>query len=261
MQPTTLGTEIQEALGEYVYALEDPRSGGIFYIGRGVRDRVLRHAQDALGSDVAGAKLDRIREITRDGFTPRAWILRRRLGTRTSAAEMEGLAIDILSRWHDRLLNEVRGAGIVDGVRSLDGIIADYLARPLDTRRAAIVVSIGRTWIEGMASDDLWDAARKWWMCRPEDRNPQPMLLLAEAGNIIRGAWTVTLPALRRVVTWDDLDERRRAFLGPAESFQTFVACRFEGEPDSNWSELVGRHTRPPVLPRSYGSAFRYLNC
>lgn len=261
MQPASLGTELCEALGEYVYALEDPRSCRVFYIGRGVRDRVLHHAWDAFVTDDPNAKLDRIRDIQRSGMQPRAWILRRQVGRRTSAAEMEALAIDILSRWHDPLLNEMGGAGIEDGIRTLDSLIADYTAKPLMTGRAAIVVNIGRTWVEGIADEALWDAARKWWMCRPEGRGQPPALLLAEAGNIIRGAWRINLPVRRQVVTWADLDERRRAFLGAEATFTPFTACCFDGEHDPDRAMLVGRHTRPPVLPRSYGSAFRYLNC
>lgn len=261
MLPTALATEIQEALGEYVYALEDPRDGKVFYVGRGVRDRVLHHAWAALASNEASAKLDRIRAILQDGGVPRAWILRRRLGRRASAAEMEAVIIDALSRWHEPLLNSMRGAGIEDGIRSLEGLIADHAAQPLATRRAAIVVNIGRIWFEGIDDATLWDAARKWWVCRPEDRTPAPQLLLAEAGNVIRGAWSIRLPVARHVVTWADLDDRRRALLGSEASFAPFAACCFDGERDSDWDTLVARHTRPPVLPRSYGSAFRYLNC
>ncbi|WP_137126236.1 GIY-YIG nuclease family protein [Roseomonas sp. HF4] len=260
MRSATLGTELCEALGEYVYALEDPRSGKVFYIGRGVRDRVLHHAWDAIATEEPGAKLDRIRDIRRAGLQPRAWILRRQVGRRTSAAEMEALAIDILSRWHDPLLNERREV-TENGIRTLDGLITDHAARPVASDRAAIVVNIGRTWFEGIAEGLLWDAARKWWMCRPEDRVPKPTLLLAEAGNIIRGAWTVRLPVARQEVTWADLDDRRRAFHGSEATFAPFMACCFDGERDSDWNTLVGRHTRPPVLPRSYGLAFRYLNC
>jgi hypothetical protein len=258
MLPSSLPTELCEALGDYVYALEDPRDRKVFYIGRGVRDRVLHHAWDAIATDDPGAKLDRIRDIQRSGQQPRAWILRRQVGRRTTAAEMEALAIDLLARWHDPLLNEIRGAGIEDGIRTLEGLVADFAAEPLVTNRPAIVVNIGRTWIEGITDDSLWDAARKWWMCRPEDRTPAPTLLLAEAGNIIRGAWTIQLPARRQLVSWADLDDRRRAFLGSEDTFAPFTACCFHGERDPDWNNLVGRHTRPPVLPRSYGSAFRY---
>lgn len=261
MLPPALQTELCEALGEYVYALEDPRDRKVFYIGRGVRDRVLHHARDAIATDESSAKLDRIREIHRCGLQPNAWILRRQVGRRTTAAEMEALAIDLLARWHDAPLNLMRGAGVDDGIRTLDGLIADHAAEPLATNRPAIVVNIGRTWVEGIADEALWDAARKWWLCRPEDRTTPPTLLLAEAGNIIRGAWSINLPLRRQVVTWADLDDRRRAFLGTEDTFTPFNACCFDGEPDPDWAVLVGRHTRPPVLPRSYGSAFRYLNC
>jgi hypothetical protein len=45
---------------------------------------------------------------------------------------------------------------------------------------------------------------------------------------------------------------------GTEATFKPLTACRFEGYRAPDWSRLVGRHTPPPVLPRSYGSAFRY---
>lgn len=259
--PKVLDAKVCEALGDYVYALEDPRFARVFYVGRGTNDRVLHHLRDALGTDEPGAKLETIRDILRSGDTPKAWILRRRIGHRPGAAEIEAVVIDVLSRWHARLANRVRGAGSEDGIRSLEGIIADHAATPLETARPAIVVNIGRTWFEGISGAELWDAARKWWLCRPEERRRQPRLLLAEAGNIVRGAWSVELPPRRQMVTWEDFDERRQTFSGTKLSFTPFAACCFDGVRDPEWDALVGRHTRPPVLPRSYGSAFRYLNC
>jgi len=214
-----------------------------------------------LVSEEPGAKLERIRAIHTAGFSPRAYILRRRLGTHSTAAEVEAAIIDVLLRWKVPLTNLVRGAGVENGIRLLDGIVADHRALPLSTTRATVLVNIGRTWSEGMALDDLWDAARKWWQCRPANRNPAPNLLLAEAQGIVRGAWTIASPPHRLRVTWEDLDDRRRTFLGPQDEFRPFEACCFDGEPDAEWAILVGRHTRYPVLPRAYGSAFRYLNC
>lgn len=260
MLPASLGAEIHAALGEYVYALEDPRDCALFYVGRGVGDRVLAHAHAALTTGEAGAKLDRIRAIREAGLEPKAYILRRQVGRRASAAEIEAAIIDVLLRWKVPLTNLIRGAGTECGVRTLDAIIEERRALPLATTRAAILVNIGRTWFEGIGPDELWDAARKWWQCRPEGRVAAPTaLLLAEAQGIVRGAWEVTLPPRRQQVGWDDLDDRRRAFLGQAETFEPFEACCFEGEPDPEWPHLVGRHTRD--LPRSYGAAFRYLNC
>ncbi|MBW6396710.1 hypothetical protein KPL78_02575 [Roseomonas sp. HJA6] len=259
MLPSALPAEVREALGKYVYALEDPRDGILFYVGRGVGDRVLAHSHAALTTDETGAKLDRIRAIHGAGLEPKVHILRSRLGGRSAAADIEATVIDVLLRWKVRLTNLVRGAGTECGIRTLDSILIDHAAEPLRTDRAAILVNINRTWSEDMMGEALWDAARKWWLCRPEWRSPPPTLMLAEASGITRGAWTIGNPPRRQVVRWADLDERRRLFWDSEAAFEPFEACIFDGVPDADWGGLVGRHTRD--LPRAYGAAFRYLNC
>lgn len=76
--------DVQQQLKNYVYALVDPRpdeqaqtTGNVFYIGRGVGDRVFSHEQEARhdhgGSDYA--KLERIREIEQAGYQVKRWII------------------------------------------------------------------------------------------------------------------------------------------------------------------------------------------
>jgi hypothetical protein len=75
--------EVQESIGHYVYALLDPRNGKIFYIGRGVKNRIFDHNLEALkkyneiASDEAenqelkegeGKKIERINQIRKEGF-------------------------------------------------------------------------------------------------------------------------------------------------------------------------------------------------
>jgi hypothetical protein len=40
--------KVQEELGYYVYCLVDPRDKKIFYVGKGVENRVFAHVNDAL---------------------------------------------------------------------------------------------------------------------------------------------------------------------------------------------------------------------
>ena len=40
--------KVQEELGYYVYCLVDPRDKRVFYVGKGVGNRVFAHANDAL---------------------------------------------------------------------------------------------------------------------------------------------------------------------------------------------------------------------
>lgn len=60
--------EASQALGFYVYALRDPRDGQVFYVGKGVGDRVFAHQREADDSaEVQSAKLQRISHIRRAG--------------------------------------------------------------------------------------------------------------------------------------------------------------------------------------------------
>ena len=52
-----------ESLKYYVYALVDPRDNRIFYVGKGIANRVYQHAQAALAEDTQSLKLNTIREI------------------------------------------------------------------------------------------------------------------------------------------------------------------------------------------------------
>jgi hypothetical protein len=61
---------VQEAIGNYVYRLIDPRNGETFYVGKGKGNRVFSHARAEIriNHDEGGLdpKLERIREIHND---------------------------------------------------------------------------------------------------------------------------------------------------------------------------------------------------
>lgn len=102
-----------EHLGYYVYALRDPRPGrGIFYVGKGVGDRVYHHARaaSAVSDDEPGQdlKLDTIREIHREGREVGVEILRHRL-TEPEAYDVEAGVIDALILADVPLTNKVIG--------------------------------------------------------------------------------------------------------------------------------------------------------
>lgn len=51
----------------YVYELGDPRSGAVFYVGKGVKDRISQHEAEAMRG-VRSKKCDLIREIREAGL-------------------------------------------------------------------------------------------------------------------------------------------------------------------------------------------------
>lgn len=87
----------------YVYLLIDPRSGEVFYVGKGTGERFRAHGIAALlmadpaGPAEAGPKLDRIREIHESGQEPQVEFVRVRIGSEAEAYLLEAALIDALS--------------------------------------------------------------------------------------------------------------------------------------------------------------------
>ena len=67
---------VTENLKHYVYYLEEPRNGEVFYVGKGVGNRVFDHVACAIESDGETEKLQKIRDIKADGNTVKHHILR-----------------------------------------------------------------------------------------------------------------------------------------------------------------------------------------
>ncbi len=101
--------DVQRKLKNYVYALVDPRpdqqhhtKGTVFYIGRGVGDRVFSHEAEARKEHGDGeyAKLSLIRDIEQSGFQVKRLIISWGL-TEREAQVVEGALIDFFEVMHE----------------------------------------------------------------------------------------------------------------------------------------------------------------
>ena len=102
---------VAENIGSYVYCLIDPIKNEIFYIGKGKGNRVFNHLKIALETSVESDKLDRIREIKKQGIEPKHFIIRLHL-TEDEAQKVEATLIDFarLCENHNfKLENLIRG--------------------------------------------------------------------------------------------------------------------------------------------------------
>ena len=63
--------QIQDIIKYYVYLYTDPRTGEIFYVGKGKGNRTFSHLKDLADSE----KSQRIREIQSEGLEPKIEIL------------------------------------------------------------------------------------------------------------------------------------------------------------------------------------------
>ena len=84
-----------EKIENYVYILKDPRTSLIFYIGKGVGNRVFQHVNCVIENSNESDKLNLIREILNDKLEVEHYILRHGL-TKEQAFEIESACIDLL---------------------------------------------------------------------------------------------------------------------------------------------------------------------
>ena len=127
-----------EKLGWYVYALQDPRSKRIFYIGKGMGNRVFAHANSLLSKHEikVSDKLDIISEIINSGQTVTAIIIRHQIPSEKDAYAIESSLIDFCDS-SDRnsinpifqLTNMVKGHGNQElGLMTAENVIQIYHA-------------------------------------------------------------------------------------------------------------------------------------
>lgn len=167
--------KVQEELGYYVYCLVDPRDKKIFYIGKGVGNRVFAHACDALEyEDVSTEKLEKIREIIKSGHEVEHYILRHKL-TEEDALTVESVLIDFLTyqefNTESLLTNIVAGHHQWnEGIKTVDQIMQIYDCKPLllKTGHKLLMVNLNRTYMkkseDGMrVNSDLYEITRKYW--------------------------------------------------------------------------------------------------
>ena len=167
--------KVQEELGYYVYCLVDPRDKKIFYIGKGVGNRVFAHACDALEYEDANTdKLEKIREIMKSGYEVEHYIIRHKL-TEEDAFTVESVLIDFLTyqefNTESLLTNIVAGHHQWDeGIMTTDQIMQIYDCKPLQLKSGhkLLMVNLNRTYNKkdknGMrVNSDLYEITRKYW--------------------------------------------------------------------------------------------------
>ena len=151
-------SDVEKALGHYVYRLIDPRNGETFYVGKGQGNRVFAHVSGALkdaDQSVADPKLERIHEIRGLGMSVEHVIHRHGM-TNASAREVEAALIDA----YPDLTNKVAGLGSKNrGTRHVKEIVLEYSAQEFELKHKLILISVahmGEKW-------GIYEAVRGLW--------------------------------------------------------------------------------------------------
>lgn len=150
-----------EKLKYYVYLLKDPRSGEIFYVGKGKGNRINNHSLEALifGEDKS-EKIKRIRQITDTGRELQLVVLRHGL-TEKEAFEIEASAIDLLGK---NLTNIMSGHHSDErGIMSLKDVELKYQAEPAVFKHNVLLVKVNKKFTYDITANELYNITRSAW--------------------------------------------------------------------------------------------------
>ena len=240
---------VLEGIGYYVYRLIDPRNGSTFYVGKGSGNRVLQHVAEASGlPDRASLKLDRIREIESAGFAVQ-YIIHRHGLTEPQALLVEAALIDA----YEELSNVQLGhATLVNGLTTVDDLIALYDGGPADIDVPAVLVNLRRQCERGLTPDQLYARARGYWSLQT-GRHPNVKYGFAVAFGLISEVY--------RIDGWERFDvmEIRESGLRLPRSTTSKSAVRYAFH-GTVASEIRERFVGKSVIWASQ-SSFVWINC
>ena len=200
----------QEGIKSYVYALIDPRDNRIFYIGRGINNRVFSHVNEAVINPRETEKLDTIRAIKNSNQEVKHFIIRHGL-EENEAILIESVLIDFLT-FKDfadvaKITNIASGHNsFIQGIKTVEECEILYDCQVLkkeEIKHKILVININKTFDikQNRKNDnpvynrsDIYEATRGWWVLN-NNRANKIDYVLAEYRGVIRaifkseGAW------------------------------------------------------------------------
>lgn len=194
--PTGFTELTREKINHYVYCLVDPRDNRIFYIGMGQGNRMFDHAKAALANPRKSDKLDLIREIINDKKhgAVKYYVLRHGIPTKTQAAEIESVLIDLLtsplSENPPKMTVEMKGWDTLErGMKSIDELEAQYSAHQFELQVGdfPVFLNIHKTF-SSEENFDIYKAVRSSWNISKTNRD-RITHVLAVYHNIVRGVY------------------------------------------------------------------------
>lgn len=206
-------------LGFYVYALLNPLTNKVFYIGKGVDNRVFSHKNEVLEnkSNLTSLKSTEIKEILEKKLDIKHLIIRHGL-TEKEAFLVEATLIDYHNFLFEKLTNEVAGhqSGFY-GIKTTDELIRQYNAPKLEQLfHNVIIININKRYLNVKNSNhSIYEATKESWVIR-EEKTKEIEYALAEYQGIIIGVFKVN--KWYAVKTQDNKNNKRWGFDGEEAS-------------------------------------------
>lgn len=152
--------------GYYVYALIDPRSNDVFYIGKGTGNRVFSHEIESGKTSAAEKeKIRRIQDIEKSGLSVK------RIMINWGLSEQEAFASEssLINLFHfipgNQLTNIVAGHHIHECL-TVENFELEYGAVPLkieEIKHNILVIKINKQYRKDMSDYEIYDAVRGMW--------------------------------------------------------------------------------------------------
>ena len=152
--------------GYYVYALMDPRTDSIFYIGKGIGDRVFAHEiEQEKNPKSEKEKLKQISEIEKENLCVKRIILNWGL-TESEALAAEASLINCFNFIRKETLTNIVAGHHTHKALTVEDFELQYGAEHLsesNIRHNILVIKINKRYHHGMNDFELYEAVRGIW--------------------------------------------------------------------------------------------------
>ena len=158
-------SEVISKLKNYVYLISNPKTGEIFYVGKGKGNRVFSHFKEVGDND----KLKKIKEIKEQGEEPKIEILVHGVEDEITIKKIEAAIIDLIDK--NNLTNKVGGYESSDfGRMDLNQINAKYSSKKANIKEKVVLIKISQSFRYNMDPIDLYEYTRGIWVISEEKR-------------------------------------------------------------------------------------------
>ncbi len=162
---TRLSQSTIEKIMFYVYALIDPQTKKVFYVGKGKGNRIYAHVEASETVDIKEVeKIATIKAIRAAGKEVQHMVIRHGL-TEEQAFAVEASLIDYIESVQKiALTNLMSGHYTTEaGIRKIEDIEIQYEAKPAVIVEPLVLIRINKAYKYGMSDPALYEVTRKHW--------------------------------------------------------------------------------------------------
>ena len=175
--------KVKQKLGYYVYALADPRDNKIFYIGKGINNRIFQHEEKLDNSN----KSNRIKEILSSGNKIKKLIISYGLSEK-EAFVAESALINIMNYIDSQSLTNVVSGHHTAPVITAEDFEKIYGAEILskeDIFHNLLIVKINSLYKYDMSDSQVMECARGHWIIDTKRAENCDYLIAVNHGLIV----------------------------------------------------------------------------